>query len=529
MSKNKRKRHKHKPIHSPLAFHRKSGTKLITFLSDIGVRQIQWERDVLPEFLWIAALAIKFGIDAFHTPYGNFMDAVDDMWSINTVPLGLISDFALFPTDRRSEFLAKNTQLIEEYFRNPIGRIISFYPECPAAWLLQKEFIPPDDHLDPEIELGHLRSLVIKLLAGKDAYASRVRIVPLDRLFKHDKIRIFDTLKEILEAIPKYPSACSEDFKSRVESFARTVINMEIEQRVDLQAHEWPKYFWRHNYDLAVCKHREASLLGGRSVDKEAARCIQETMAQNAISVREYLADLRQKLKLDLYDPTRDEVLFGLFSRVTRLYSLFADDPHLWARDIAGIILRCLAETAITFTYLMHKGHQEDFRKFIEYGDGQQKLLMLHLQDNYPNDKSLEDHTVKDMSDQMGSFYPELLDIQLGHWMKKDTRDLAREAGMEKVYRLVFTPTSSDLHGSWLNLKYSNFTHCIEPLHRFHRLPAFAEPPFFIKTAEIAREIYESCLEGAIKELEYPAQRLALRKIDIGNKPDCDTPKAVHP
>jgi hypothetical protein len=69
----------------------------------------------------------------------------------------------------------------------------------------------------------------------------------------------------------------------------------------------------------------------------------------------------------------------------------------------------------------------------------------------------------------------------------------------------VGPPASSDLHGSWVSLKFSNLVHCAEPLHRWHRLPTYAEPPFFVNTAIAAQELYVRCRDEAVKVLIYPA------------------------
>jgi len=98
-----------------------------------------------------------------------------------------------------------------------------------------------------------------------------------------------------------------------------------------------------------------------------------------------------------------------------------------------------------------------------------------------------------------------MVEIELGNWSKKDARRLAQEAGLEDLYRLVFTPASNDLHGSWVSLKSSNLVRCAEPLHRWHRLPTYAEPPFFVNTAIAAQELYARCRDLAVKALGYPA------------------------
>jgi hypothetical protein len=501
------------PGHTPLAQLQREGTKLVGPLSTLNMQVMDWERDYLPEFLWIGALAEDQGIDHFHDPYNAFLDAIDKVWSHQDTPLGLLSDFGLVVQEKRPQFLQDNGYLVKHLFHKPIGRLLAFYPECPASWLVQQNFVEDGAPLDPGVELGYLRSLVFKLLPGKTDFPARVRAVPLNRLLKHNKIFFLKDLK-VVDAIPKYPQGCNEKEKFLVESMARNAINMSLQGRADLKNFPWSRYFWRHNYDLVICKEYETAIRGMHQVSPEQGDIIQEVLHQNAHAAREYLKLLRSRYRPDLYDPSRDEVLFGLFSRITRLFSLMMGDPNLWARDVGAIILRCLADSAITFGYLVVKGTTEDFKRFVEYGEGQQKLLMLHLQDNYPEGRSLDGLTAKDLSEGQGRFTPELIDIELGHWLKKDARRLATEAGMEKLYRLVYNPASGDVHGTWLALKGSNLAHCVEPLHRFHRLPSYSEPPFFVNVAESARSLYDYCVNIGIDRLGYPSRQQELRSID---------------
>jgi len=148
---------------------------------------------------------------------------------------------------------------------------------------------------------------------------------------------------------------------------------------------------------------------------------------------------------------------------------------------------------------------------------------MLQLQDNYPNQKSLDGLSSEQVADQI-EMWPEMVEIELGSWSKKDARKLAREAGLEHLYRLVFTPASSDLHGSWVSLKSSNLVRCAEPLHRWHRLPTYAEPPFFLNTAIAAQELYVHCREEAVKVLGYPpAAKLLDLSVDEQAKDSVDS------
>jgi hypothetical protein len=483
---------------------------------------VDWLRDLLPEHLWLASLADKFGLGRAAGVYNAFMDAVDAHWSHNFVALGLISDFGLVPNAERAPFLEKNREMVNECFHGPIGRVMSLYPDGPAAWLVRREVLESEESVDPFVELAHLRKLVMMLAPGKDRVAGRIRAIPLNRLFKHNKLFIAKGLS-VVGLLGKYPSGLTEDEQNLVESFARSTLGMMIQQRPVPDLLAWPKYFWRHNYDLLPCAPSEHKVVGAEPVSAFDGEKFTDRLRQNATAARQYLGQLRNKLRIDLYDPRRDEVLFGLFARLTRLYVLMADDPFLWARDVSGIMLRPLAETAITFSYLAKSGTPEEFQRFIEYGEGQQKLLMLQLQDNYPNQKSLDGLSSEQVADQI-EMWPEMVEIELGSWSKKDARKLAKEAGLEHLYRLVFTPASSDLHGSWVSLKSSNLVRCAEPLHRWHRLPTYAEPPFFLNTAIAAQELYVHCREEAVKVLGYPpAAKLLDLSVDEQAKDSVDS------
>ncbi|MGH7325928.1 MAG: DUF5677 domain-containing protein [Candidatus Methylomirabilaceae bacterium] len=212
----------------------------------------------------------------------------------------------------------------------------------------------------------------------------------------------------------------------------------------------------------------------------------------------------RQQIDYDLYEPERGEVLHGLFARCVRLYLLVLENPSLWARDTTGIFLRCLVDSAIAFCFLAQRGTDQDFANFRNYGEAQKKLLMLHLQDSHPDEASIEGRQAADISQELGGFAAEMIQIDLGHWSKKDARHLAQAAGLEQYYRLVFSPTSADVHGTWASLKDSNLAICGEPLHRFHRLPTYAEPPLYVDALQAVQALLLHVHSTGVSALKYP-------------------------
>lgn len=502
---NRKQRRKGMQRHTGLDQHKRDGSVLRTQLSTLRSRLdvSMWDRDWLPEFLWIAALSEDFSSDTVHRPYYRFMDVIDKYWPSNEMPaFGLLSDFALL-YDRADEIWTNHEDILIELFHRTIGRILAFYPDNPASWLIRPELIERGGPLDPNVELGKLRKLLMKLFPGRGGEVGHLRVLPLGRLLKHGSIK-FPPDPQIIDVFPRYPHATTDDENKIVQSMTRALMNTILPTEKRYQSKAWPKYFWRHNLNLACCNPRRLPIMGTKPLSMNYLSSVEKVLEQNAKNAREFLARVAREHKYDLYSPERDEILLGLLSRIVRLYDLIAKDANLWARDTAGIMLRCLVDAAITFCFLSEKGDEDDFKKFREYGEGQEKLLMLHLQDAYPEDESLEGRTPEALSEELGGFTPELLDIELGHWTKKDARKLAGSVNMERFYRLVYSPASSDLHGSWFSLKHSSFVRCIEPLHRFHRIPTYMEPLAYLATINAASEILAHSFRVGQERFGFP-------------------------
>lgn len=489
--------------HSGLGKHSKVGTRLVPPLAKLPMHMLDFERDLLPEHLWIAALVDQYGMERAHRPFYDLMDALDGIWKDELPAFGLLADFGKVADEARAAFKRDHGDLIRGAFHEVIGRPLAFYPDGPAFWLVDQSALEEAGFLDPEVELRRLRNLVVRLLPAKDDFAGHVRVLPFARALKHGKVH-FPHDFDLIDVMPRYPSGCTEEERWRVQSLARTMVNMHYEHLDRYKEKTWPKYFWRHNLDLVVCQAVDLPIRGSEPLTREDAPRVIAALEANADMARSYLELVASRAKVDLYEPARDEILLGLFARCIRLFVLMSGDANLWARDIAGIMLRCLADSAITFCYLASVGSPREFDQFRRYGEGQEKLLMLHLQDSYPDHESLEGRTAEAIGDELGSFAPELIQIELGNWAKQDIRKLASKAGLDRLYRLVYTPGSSDVHGSWLSLKHSNLRYCGESLHRFHRLPSYSEPPVYLNAMIAAQDLFQACVEAGVTSLGFP-------------------------
>jgi uncharacterized protein DUF5677 len=520
--KRKRSRKQRKAVkrkqYSGIDSHKMSRGRMISPLGQFqNLTTVDWDRHLLPEHIWLDQLSVSYPDDKWHIVFNKFLDVLDEYAPKDITLYGLVTDFGHIPEDKREEILDKYDELIHDAFYLPAGRILALYPESPCHWLVKRIHVEADGPLDPDTELKKLGDCIMRLMDAKSLRTGHVRAVPLSRALKHQRVMLSDKLMT-KDLLPKYPEGCSDEEKYHVQSFARTFMNMMYLQNEQYRDVNWPKYFWRHGRDLVPCKPVTTKWVEPSTVEVKIDSLFDRLMKNAECAIR-YLDDVANKYIYDLYDTTRDEVLLGLFSRVTRLFVLVCSNPDLWARDTVGVFLRLLADAVIVFTYLVKKGEQQELQRFKEFSDGKEKLLMLHLQDNYPELKSVDGKTPEEIAQDLGGgMHPELIDIEFTSWTKKKPRDLAYEVGLEKYYRLVYSPSSEDVHGSWTSIRKSNLVRCVQPLHRFHWMPKYSQPSLYLDPLELVLNMYFHCQGIGVEALGFPESREEMNPVLMGHE-----------
>ena len=96
----------------------------------------------------------------------------------------------------------------------------------------------------------------------------------------------------------------------------------------------------------------------------------------------------------------------------------------------------------------------------------------------------------------------EFLSVELGSIFEgTNIRQMAIDIEMKDLYDLVYSPSSSELHGEWTTLKDYNLVICANPLHRFHRLPnltrdRFLAPGIVLTASSMLSETIQAWLEN---------------------------------
>jgi hypothetical protein len=164
----------------------------------------------------------------------------------------------------------------------------------------------------------------------------------------------------------------------------------------------------------------------------------------------------------------RHDGAFGLtLYALTLLFDASASYGHSLVEG--RIMLRTVVEALITLRYLTAKDDINIWSQYRSYGSGQ-ALKNLREEDvpAFVDLTLLEFLANEDM-------WLELQDIKLGHWADLDLRKMSVEAGVKEVYDKYYDLASGYSHGHWACVRDTVFTTCLNPLHRFHRVPGPAK------------------------------------------------------
>ena len=167
-------------------------------------------------------------------------------------------------------------------------------------------------------------------------------------------------------------------------------------------------------------------------------------------------------------DPRHDGA-FGLaLYALTLLFNAATSYSHNLVEG--RIMLRSIMEAFVTLHYLAVKDEPKIWSQYRSYGSGQTKLAFL---------KNLREADVPEFVDlglmeQLANedMWMEFQDIELGNWANLNLRKMAEVGGIKSVYDRYYDWSSGYAHGHWTCVRDTVFVHCLNPLHRFHRIPA---------------------------------------------------------
>jgi hypothetical protein len=197
---------------------------------------------------------------------------------------------------------------------------------------------------------------------------------------------------------------------------------------------------------------------------------------------------IRQELRIrceayipDFRMPEVFSVLTALLARQATLAIEFVSAPQLWNSHSAPLFLRAMADVHITLSWIL-LDPETRARQYIDHGLGQAMLELEHRKNQMePVDEDSKESLKKIIrayevwiNVQRWNF---LVEVNVGAWSGKTTRQMAEEAGILDFYNYVYTPFSQCVHSTWYHVGRYNSGSSESPLTRQLWVPGIHESP----------------------------------------------------
>jgi hypothetical protein len=234
---------KAKPV---LSDHSRKGKRLMPALAALNLSLMDWEGEYLPEHLWLAYIMRGRTVGQAAAVFNAACDVIDESFvpvQAGHVFLGYVSDFCHVRQTQTVIERLNSSSLACLAIGDDFRRALDVYPVSPMSWLA----LPGDADESKEL----VRDLIRLLSEQKAGVAAQARILPLNRLLKHELIFFTRDVvdDELALGLASYPNVDSE-MASRVEQFVRLALNVTL---ASWPRTGWPVGFWMTGFSLAKC------------------------------------------------------------------------------------------------------------------------------------------------------------------------------------------------------------------------------------------------------------------------------------
>lgn len=455
MDKKRNKKKNRKPLTSNLADHKRQGKKLIPPLLNIPspTKFSSWANERLPEMIWAALLF----------EYLNPQDMFD---SVRKAMIILREDYMKNKTEDAAPPDATLTYLSsinDEVFASFVDQIISVpnakevlsslcvfndlpgikrwrnhlgYSEKIDNWgqTLSKAVLSSFDHQSENATHCRWLRVIIVSICGK-------LVFPKSWGEKTDELLLYPERGDLTQVRPSIRS-----LELALSMAGGKFIN-----------DEWTEQFWKDCFENTQCTFFDIETIKRFCINEEEIDKIYEALQRHFFST---IANTN-------VNPQSD-TLFGITFYGISLVKEIAATPSNLAL-LSRLTIRTLTELLITHRYLTSKKDLELYKSYRSHGCGQAKLMLLKLRDGLKEPNYISYETLDLLSNE--DYWEEFQEINIGNWAETNLRKMAEESASKDVYDQYYNITSSYVHGQWCAVRDSNYTICLNPLHRFHRIP----------------------------------------------------------
>lgn len=492
MSKKKGSR---KNRYSKLAKHQRIGKKLQAPFNKIpNLSPSSWVNDCIPNILWACILAgfldRKLYLNLFRTVIVNTREHVTNYKEV------YITHNALTQLSNRDFDI-----IFQDVLNNNAAKRI-------LSSLLLLDSLPDKHHWERHLEKPIAENINIIVNAvgvcfdHQSQESTDIRWLKVMYLICTERMYFPQSMAEMLEEFRCYPD------KGDMKSVRPVIRSMEIGFRTLEAGKEGSlklstphqEDFWKEGLKKSEC------IFAHRRIIPDPPN------AKIRMAIFDILRDVSAHFDSNLVNTDinpRLDTTFGLVMYACTL-ALNASMSHSHTMVEGRMVLRSIVEIFILLHFLKHKDDPSIWMQYRNYGSGQTKLAFLKNLDSnqipdFLNLERLEQLANEDM-------WLEFQDIPLGAWSGKNLRDMAAECNVKDVYDTYYDWSSGYSHAHWLCVRDTVFAMCMNPLHRFHRVPV---PP----SADMPSIMPDACklINRMLDDLNalYPSFKPRLKKYTL--------------
>lgn len=414
-----------------------------------------WSHSKCAEYSWIALILFSGKRTDMLEKAMTFTSSLminTPIDGINTLPT--MSQLIGLSEENKNKFIKTLIKFFNISVLSPLTLVL---PENEI--FLNKKFFNPNENI--KTNLATLKNLLVQLSDQHSQLSVDIRYLIIYSKLIQNKIVFRESQEHLFNSLNRFPFLDIED--PEIKLINSQICSMELAfSSMENTKYSYSKSFWNNISKLTDCE------VYALEMDKSNLENFDQ-IKNNLYHSLNYYNDLLQSIDHN------NEKLFVLASLLTYSYKqLLEVINHELRFTIAGrLIVRTCIENFIMSKFLVSEetNHSNIWEEFQYYGIGKYKLIALRYKENKPN--LTNSHLNFNYLDFLISEYinPELIDMDLKYFDKKNIRQKADLVNEGDLYRYQYDYDSQFEHALWGAIRESSVLKCNAHTHQLHGVP----------------------------------------------------------
>lgn len=230
-----------------LTDHKRTGKRFVPPLMDLGIKELSWVDQILPQLLWCGLLVNQYGMAMAMRGFESVILAGkavlredQKLW------MALTSSFGELDDQQRRQFIAElEAGGWATEVRHAIEPLVACYPRCPMSFLLPHTPECNDNSLE------YIREVLKATMNRWDDTGTYLQIMWVYSAFIQG--RLFVQPDSVLARLPEVESYPHTEISRHIASGCRATVNSFFNAELQERTQTWCKYFWQRGLELEPC------------------------------------------------------------------------------------------------------------------------------------------------------------------------------------------------------------------------------------------------------------------------------------